>query len=150
MLKLRTMQHGNDDTDHRNYVRDLMKGSAAATDGVYRLADDPRVTRAGAVLRHYSIDELPQLWNVVKGDMSMIGPRPNSLHETALYDARSWERLRVKPGMTGLWQVEARGLVSFEEMVELDIKYWQTWSLWGDIKLLLRTPIAVVKARGAQ
>jgi lipopolysaccharide/colanic/teichoic acid biosynthesis glycosyltransferase len=150
MLKLRTMVHNNDDSHHRRYVRDLMKGEAAATDGVYRLDNDPRVTRAGRVLRQYSIDELPQLWNVVRGDMSMIGPRPNSLHETALYDARSWERLRVKPGMTGLWQVEARGLVGFEEMVELDIRYWEHWSLWSDIKLLLRTPLVVLKARGAQ
>ena len=150
MLKLRTMVHDNDDSHHRRYVRDLMKGEAEATDGVYRLDDDPRVTRAGRKLRQFSIDELPQLWNVVRGDMSMIGPRPNSLHETALYDARSWERLRVKPGMTGLWQVEARGLVSFEEMVELDIRYWESWSLWNDIKLLARTPLVVLKARGAK
>ena len=150
MLKLRTMVHNNDDSHHRRYVRDLMKGEAAATDGVYRLDNDPRVTRAGRVLRLYSIDELPQLWNVVRGDMSMIGPRPNSLHETALYDARSWERLRVKPGMTGLWQVEARGLVGFEEMVELDIRYWEHWSLWSDITLLFRTPLVVLKARGAK
>jgi lipopolysaccharide/colanic/teichoic acid biosynthesis glycosyltransferase len=149
MLKLRTMEHENDDSDHRRYVRDLMRGEAEATDGVYRLHDDPRVTRAGRRLRQLSIDELPQLWNVVRGDMSMIGPRPNSLHETALYDAHAWERLRVKPGMTGLWQVEARGLVSFEEMVDLDVRYWETWSLWNDIKLLLRTPVAVLQGRGA-
>ena len=149
LLKLRTMQHGNDDSQHRRYVRELMKGKADAEDGVFRLGNDPRVTRAGRTLRKYSIDELPQLWNVVKGDMSMIGPRPNSLHETALYDARSWERLRVKPGMTGLWQVEARGLVSFEEMVELDVSYWQHWSLRNDLRLLARTPVAVLRARGA-
>jgi len=149
MWKLRTMYADVDDSHHREYVRALMTGQAPRNGGVFRVDHDPRITRAGRVLRRWSFDELPQFLNVVTGDMSLVGPRPNALHETAMYDGRTWQRLRVRPGVTGRWQVDARGLVPFEEMVELDLRYIEHWSFFGDVRLLFRTPGAVVGGEGA-
>lgn len=149
MWKLRTMFVDSDDGAHREYVRALMTGGADRNNGIYRVETDPRITRAGALLRRWSIDELPQFLNVVTGEMSLVGPRPNALHETALYDGHTWQRLRVKPGVTGPWQVDARGLVPFCEMVELDLCYIRDWSLSGDVRLLTRTPGAVLNGEGA-
>jgi len=146
--KLRTMQHGNDDRAHRKYVARLIAGADERYGEVYKLVHDPRVTRVGRFLRQYSVDEVPQLWNVLKGDMSLVGPRPSLPHETELYPAEAWARLRVKPGITGLWQVSGRSALSFDEMVSLDVRYWQHWSLWSDLWILLRTPRTVLAGRG--
>ena len=149
LYKVRTMRNGNDDRGHREYVARLIAGFNEQFDGVYKIAHDPRITRVGRFLRHYSIDELPQLWNVLKGDMSLVGPRPALPHETELYPAHAWARLRVKPGVTGLWQVSGRCELSFDEMVSLDVRYWQRWSLLSDIVILLKTPGTVISGRGA-
>jgi lipopolysaccharide/colanic/teichoic acid biosynthesis glycosyltransferase len=150
LLKLRTMTHGNDDSTHRAYVADLIAGRADAENGLYKLANDPRVTGVGRVLRKLSLDELPQLWNVVRGEMSLIGPRPPLPSEAELYDDRAWERLYVKPGVTGLWQVSGRSTLSFDEMVQLDVEYWRSWSPARDVAILLRSLPVVISARGAR
>jgi lipopolysaccharide/colanic/teichoic acid biosynthesis glycosyltransferase len=110
---------------------------------MYKLVDDPRVTRVGGVLRRLSIDELPQLVNVIRGDMSLVGPRPPLPSDTELYDERAWERLKIKPGLTGLWQVSGRSRLGYSEMVELDVRYWQEWTPLLELSILLRTPAAV-------
>ncbi|MDQ4089719.1 MAG: sugar transferase [Actinomycetota bacterium] len=149
LFKLRTMFTGNDDTAHRAYVAGLISGDADRHGGVFKLVGDPRITSIGGFLRRFSIDELPQLWNVLKGDMSIVGPRPPLPREVELYGDRAWARLRVKPGITGLWQVSGRSELSFEEMVALDVQYWQRWSLLLDLKILVRTPAVVLAATGA-
>ena len=118
--------------------------------GVYKLTQDSRVTRVGAFLRRSSLDELPQFINVLKGEMSLVGPRPAIAYEVQEYDI--WHRRRVleaKPGITGLWQVNGRSRVKFDDMVRLDLRYAKTWSPWMDLKILLRTPVAVVFGDGA-
>jgi lipopolysaccharide/colanic/teichoic acid biosynthesis glycosyltransferase len=149
IYKIRTMQHGNDDTAHREFVAKLIAGTAEACSEVFKLTADPRITRVGRVLRRFSIDELPQFWNVLKGDMSVVGPRPPLPSETELYSARAWERLRVKPGITGLWQVSGRCRLSFDEMVSLDVRYWERWTLRRDAAILLKTPKVVLAGKGA-
>lgn len=149
LLKIRTMFSGSSYSSHHSYVTALIKGQAQQHGGMFKLAHDPRITRIGRVLRRYSIDELPQLWNVVKGDMSLVGPRPALPYEVELYDARQRQRLRVKPGVTGLWQVTGRATTSFQEMVELDIKYWESWTFMMELWILLRTPWAVARGIGA-
>jgi lipopolysaccharide/colanic/teichoic acid biosynthesis glycosyltransferase len=150
MYKLRTMTVDNDESLHQAYIEALITGEAEPLDGAFKLMADPRVTTVGRVLRRLSIDELPQLWNILKGDMSLIGPRPALPREAALYDARAWQRVRTKPGLTGLWQVNGRCEVSFEEMLRNDLLYGDTWTPWLDIKILLRTPGAVLSRRGAR
>jgi len=140
---------------HRDYVRQLIsaKDDARVQDGpggVYKIKNDPRVTRIGKFLRKTSLDELPQFLNVLKGEMSLVGPRPPIPYEIESYDI--WHRrrfLETKPGITGLWQVEGRSRVNFDEMVRLDLKYARIWSPWLDIKILLRTPKAVLRGDGA-
>ena len=149
LYKLRTMHHGNDDRAHREYVAKLITGAGERCNDVYKLVHDPRITRLGRLLRSWSIDELPQLWNVLRGDMSLVGPRPPLPHETELYPARAWGRLRVKPGVTGLWQVSGRCELSFEDMVSLDVRYWQRWSILSDLRILLKTPRTVLSRKGA-
>jgi lipopolysaccharide/colanic/teichoic acid biosynthesis glycosyltransferase len=149
LYKIRTMRHGNDDSRQRAYVAQMIEGTAERCGDVFKLRDDPRITKVGRVLRRFSVDEVPQLWNVLKGDMSLVGPRPPLPGETELYSSRAWERLRVKPGLTGLWQVSGRCALSFEEMVSLDVRYWQRWSLALDLLILLRTPWTVLKGTGA-
>lgn len=155
-LKFRSMYTGNDPRIHREYVRALISGSAELKlrDGkgkaVYKLAGDPRVTRIGAFLRKTSLDELPQLYNVLQGEMSLVGPRPAIPYEVEAYDL--WHRRRVleaKPGITGLWQVKGRSRVTFDEMVRLDVRYAMARSLWLDLQILLCTPRAVVIGDGA-
>ena len=154
-LKFRSMYFQNDSKVHRDYVRQLIsaKVSNGQTDdsgGVYKIKDDPRVTRVGRFLRRTSLDELPQFLNVLRGDMSLVGPRPPIPYEVMAYDI--WHRrrfLEIKPGITGLWQVEGRSRVKFDEMVRMDIKYAKTWSPWLDIKILFRTPRAVLRGDGA-
>lgn len=149
LYKLRTMHVNNDDKVHREYMARLIAGAGERCDGIYKLVHDPRVTRLGRTLRRFSVDELPQLWNVLIGNMSLVGPRPPLPHETELYPARAWARLRVKPGITGPWQISGRCELSFEDMVSLDVCYWQRWRLRTDIAILLKTPRVVVSARGA-
>jgi lipopolysaccharide/colanic/teichoic acid biosynthesis glycosyltransferase len=149
ILKLRSMRTGGDDSAHRAYVEQLMRGEAAAQDGVFKLVADPRITRVGRVIRRYSVDELPQLWNVLRGDMSLVGPRPALPHEVELYDAMARQRLVVKPGVTGLWQVSGRCELSFADMIALDVDYWRRWSLVKDLLILLKTPVAALSGRGA-
>lgn len=116
---------------------------------LFKIRDDPRVTRVGAVLRRYSVDELPQLWNVVRGDMSLVGPRPPLPQEVAAYDSDATRRLRVRPGLTGLWQVSGRSDLTWEESLRLDLRYVDNWNFWLDVAILWRTWRAVVGRSGA-
>ena len=155
-LKFRSMYVNNDASVHKEYVKQLIGGSAQSQPGngngkgVYKLTTDPRITRIGAFLRRTSLDELPQFLNVLKGEMSLVGPRPAIAYEVENYDI--WHRRRVleaKPGITGLWQVNGRSRIKFDDMVRLDLRYAKTWSPWMDLKILLRTPVAVVFGDGA-
>jgi lipopolysaccharide/colanic/teichoic acid biosynthesis glycosyltransferase len=147
LLKFRTMVAGNRDDAHRAYVAALIKGEAAPQAGVFKLADDPRITPVGRWLRRLSLDELPQLVNVLRGEMSLVGPRPPLPYEVELYDARARRRLSVRPGVTGLWQVSGRNRLTFGEMVELDLQYIARWSPWLDLAIVARTPLALVTGR---
>ena len=149
-LKFRSMRVGSDSGIHKDYVVKLINGQAerksanGIAEGLYKLTDDPRITRVGAFLRRTSLDELPQFYNVLKGEMSLVGPRPAIPYEVEAYDI--WHRARVleaKPGITGLWQVAGRSRVKFDDMVRLDLRYARTWSPWMDVKILLRTPGAM-------
>jgi lipopolysaccharide/colanic/teichoic acid biosynthesis glycosyltransferase len=115
---------------------------------LFKIAKDPRVTKIGAILRKYSVDELPQLWNVLCGEMSLVGPRPSIRSEVAQYKTAHLRRLDAVPGMTGLWQVEARRDPSFESYVRLDSEYVREWSIWLDLKIILRTANVVLKGTG--
>jgi lipopolysaccharide/colanic/teichoic acid biosynthesis glycosyltransferase len=114
----------------------------------FKISGDPRITRVGRYLRRYSLDELPQLWNVLKGEMSLVGPRPHPLDDVAAYEIEHLSRLDVTPGITGLWQVTARRDPCFERGIELDREYIRTWSLGLDIQVLLRTFLAVFRGSG--
>lgn len=149
ILKLRTMHVDNDDAIHRAYVAALIRGDADRQDGMFKLVHDPRITRVGRWLRRFSIDELPQMWNVARGDMSLVGPRPPLPAEVELYDERALERLAVKPGVTGLPQVSGRCELTFAESVDLDIEYVRSWTVGMELKILLLTPGAVFSKRGA-
>jgi exopolysaccharide biosynthesis polyprenyl glycosylphosphotransferase len=116
---------------------------------LFKIQHDPRLTRIGRVIRKYSLDELPQLWNVLKGDMSLVGPRPPVQSEVEQYSAEAYKRLEIRPGITGLWQVSGRSNLSFDEMLKLDIYYIWNWSLSQDLKILLRTFPIVFSGQGA-
>ncbi len=136
----------------RDDADDLLRRDAALREQFeknYKLYRDPRVTRVGSFLRKTSIDELPQLWNVLKGDMSVVGPRMITRAETVKYGEFAAILLTVKPGLTGYWQTEGRQKTSYEERVRMDIYYIQNWSLWFDFRILLRTPSKVIKGEGA-
>jgi lipopolysaccharide/colanic/teichoic acid biosynthesis glycosyltransferase len=154
MLKFRTMHVNADSKIHQDYVSSLIK-SKAATHGtgreqVFKLAADPRITPIGRILRKTSIDELPQLLNVLRGEMSLVGPRPPLHYEVEQYQRWHCRRvLEAKPGLTGLWQVAGRSRTTFDEMVRLDLRYARTRSLWTDIRILLATPGAVFAGKGA-
>jgi len=155
-LKFRSMRTGSSHDIHEQYVKQFIAGTRASEhEGPgqqkhYKLTRDPRITSVGRFLRKTSLDELPQLFNVLKGDMSLVGPRPPVMYEYKCYDLWHKQRLMaVKPGITGLWQVEGRSRVKFDEMVRLDIRYARTWSLWLDLKILLKTPMAVLSGDGA-
>jgi lipopolysaccharide/colanic/teichoic acid biosynthesis glycosyltransferase len=115
---------------------------------IFKIADDPRITRLGQFLRKYSLDELPQLWNVLKGDMSLVGPRPHPADDYAAYEIEHLARLDVMPGITGLWQVTARRDPSFHRGMELDREYIRTWSLASDMRILAKTVLAVASGSG--
>lgn len=154
-LKFRTMYTDNDPRIHREFVRSFIAGAKMQQNGegepvVYKITNDPRVTLIGRFLRKTSLDEFPQFWNVLRGEMSLVGPRPPVPYEFEVYDF--WHRrrvLEVKPGVTGLWQVNGRSRTCFNDMVRLDLRYSQTWSLWLDLKILLATPLAVLAGDGA-
>jgi exopolysaccharide biosynthesis polyprenyl glycosylphosphotransferase len=118
---------------------------------VFKIRRDPRTTRVGAVLRKLSLDELPQLWNVLRGDMSLVGPRPPTPDEVEQYSQRQVQRLSVLPGITGLWQVSGRSdIPDFEKWIELDLEYARQWTLWMDLRIMAKTVVVVLLARGAQ
>jgi len=154
--KFRSMCCGNDDTAHREYVQNLIQGrhdeinEGDAENPVYKMQSDNRITSVGRVIRRTSIDELPQLFNVLKGEMSLVGPRPPIPYEIEKYQSWHMRRLQeVRPGITGLWQVEGRSKTSFDEMVRLDLRYIRNWSLWLDIKIILKTVFVVIRGDGA-
>jgi len=155
-LKFRSMTANVDQGVHEQYITELINGHHEkinrGSEGrpLYKMTDDARVTTIGRVLRKTSLDELPQLFNIVKGDMSLVGPRPPIPYEAEKY--RLWHSARVfevKPGLTGLWQVSGRSQTSFDDMVRLDLRYAMTWSLWLDFKIILKTFPAILSAKGA-
>jgi lipopolysaccharide/colanic/teichoic acid biosynthesis glycosyltransferase len=154
-LKFRSMYTNCDVKIHQEYVNQFIAGEVAENnaDGkkaVFKIQQDPRVTSVGRFLRKTSLDELPQFLNVLRGEMSLVGPRPPIAYEFHAYDL--WHRRRVleiKPGITGLWQVEGRSRTRFDDMVRLDLKYARGWSLWLDVKILIQTPSAVFSGDGA-
>ncbi len=152
LFKFRSMRLDADPRGHREYVTALIKGSTA--DGgrkdLYKLAVDDRITPVGRWIRRWSLDELPQLFNVLRGDMTLVGPRPAIPYEVAEYPSWYRQRFSVKPGLTGLWQVSGRSERTYEEMVRLDIEYAENRSLWGDFSILARTPWTVIGRRGAE
>jgi lipopolysaccharide/colanic/teichoic acid biosynthesis glycosyltransferase len=158
-LKFRSMYMESNSKAHERYVKDFILGSkngagapeALKQDGLYKLSRDPRVTPVGRFLRKTSLDELPQLCNVLMGRMSLVGPRPPLPYEVEHYDTWHMRRmLEAKPGMTGLWQVKGRSRTTFDDMVRLDLRYVNEWSIWADIKILLQTPWVVLRCEGAR
>lgn len=154
-LKFRSMVAGNDDRVHRDYVANLIDGNlekinqGGVNAPLYKIKDDRRITPVGKIIRKLSIDELPQFFNVLKGEMSLVGPRPPIPYEVAKY--KSWhlrQILEVKPGITGLWQVEGRSKTSFDEMVRMDIRYVRHFSLWLDLKIMAKTVREVIIPKG--
>lgn len=133
MYKFRSMVHNAEEL-----LKDLMDRNEQ-TGPVFKINDDPRITKVGKVIRRTSIDELPQLFNVLKGDMSLVGPRPPIPHEVDQYNSYQMQRLAVKPGLTCIWQVSGRNNIGFDEWVEMDIEYIKTRNLWLDIKLIFKT-----------
>ena len=164
-LKFRSMQAGCDANIHKAYVEKLICRQSSYKSGsgdeknngggrgdarVYKICDDPRVTPVGKFIRKTSLDELPQFFNVLKGDMALVGPRPPIPYEVENYDV--WHRRRifeVKPGITGLWQVKGRSTTSFDEMVRLDLQYSREWSVWLDLKIIFETPLILLIGKGA-
>jgi lipopolysaccharide/colanic/teichoic acid biosynthesis glycosyltransferase len=150
--KFRTMRQGSSHEAHRKFVQSLIAGDAPpAVEGQprFKMASDPRITRTGRLLRKTSLDELPQLWNVLRGDMSLVGPRPPISYEVERYPAHWFARFEVKPGLTGLWQVSGRCELTLDQMIELDREYVQRRSLLLNVWILLRTVPAVLSLRGA-
>jgi exopolysaccharide biosynthesis polyprenyl glycosylphosphotransferase len=154
--KFRSMYWNIDDQIHREYVTNLINGDlhkinqGNKEDPLFKMVSDPRITRVGKIIRKTSIDEVPQLFNVLKGEMSLVGPRPPVDYEVQKYEPWHLRRvLEVKPGITGLWQVSGRSRTSFDEMVRLDLRYVQNWSTWVDLKIILKTVKAVFSLKGA-
>jgi lipopolysaccharide/colanic/teichoic acid biosynthesis glycosyltransferase len=143
VLKFRTMRTDATSDAHRAYIARLAAGGAEE-EGLKKLTKDPRVTRVGRVLRRLSLDELPQLFNVLRGEMSLVGPRPALDYELEHYKDRHFERFAVRPGMTGLWQVSGRNRLGFNEMLDLDVEYARTTGLALDLKILAKTPMAAI------
>jgi len=152
MLKFRSMYVDCDDRAHREAIKQYMNGATingeADTDNTYKLDNDPRVTRIGRLLRKTSLDEFPQFINVLRGEMTLVGPRPPVPYEVEQYSLRDQLRLIGKPGMTGTWQVFGRSRVTFQEMVEMDIAYLHEQSLWQDLKLIALTVPVMLLGRG--
>ena len=152
LFKFRSMYMDSDQRTHLDYIKKYIRENddAAVEPGVFKLKNDNRVTPAGKILRKTSLDEIPQFINVIRGEMSLVGPRPPIYYECELYDNWHLKRLLMcKPGITGLWQVTGRSRTTFDEMVRLDIQYINEWSLWLDLKILLKTPGAIFSGEGA-
>jgi lipopolysaccharide/colanic/teichoic acid biosynthesis glycosyltransferase len=156
--KFRTMRTDIDAQLHQQYMEAYISGDESKMSELqpdkksaksYKLNGDPRITRMGKMLRRLSLDELPQLYNIIKGDMSLVGPRPPIPYEVEKYEHRHLHRLAALPGLTGLWQVSGRCETTFEEMVHLDLEYIEKQSIWLDLKILLKTVPAVITAKGA-
>ncbi|HEY1408503.1 MAG TPA: sugar transferase [Promineifilum sp.] len=160
IFKFRTMRTDAKSTIHHQFIMAYIAGdekrmaelqsAQKAEDAKYKLVTDPRVTRVGSFLRKTSLDELPQLWNILQGNMSLVGPRPPIPYEVELYLPHHHDRLRTVPGLTGWWQVKGRSATSFEEMVRMDVDYIRRQSLWLDIKIIIMTLTAVVDGKGAR
>jgi lipopolysaccharide/colanic/teichoic acid biosynthesis glycosyltransferase len=158
MYKFRTMYVDIDQDPHRRFMEAYINGDTQKLTELepevleteaFKLTNDPRVTHIGKFLRKYSLDELPQFWNVLLGDMSLVGPRPAIPYEVEMYKPEHFKRLSVIPGVSGLWQVSGRTTTTFEEMVHLDLEYIESQSLWLDIKILVRTLPAIISSKGA-
>lgn len=153
LYKFRSMRVDADPRGHQEYVTALIKGKAATPnsgrESLYKLAVDNRITAVGRWIRRWSLDELPQLFNVVKGDMTLVGPRPAIPYEVSEYPTWYRERFSVRPGLTGYWQVSGRNERTYEEMVRLDIEYAERRSLGLDLRILLKTPLVVLSRKGA-
>ena len=158
LYKFRTMTANNDNGIHKEYMAAYISGDTAklaelqkkrGSADSFKMTQDPRVTKIGAFLRRTSLDELPQLWNILEGKMSLVGPRPPIPYEVEMYRADQRRRLDAIPGLTGLWQVNGRCITSFDEMVDLDLEYVRTQSLWLDIKIILLTIPAALSSKGA-
>ena len=154
IVKFRTMRRDITPDPHRTYVLGVINGNgsggtAADDSSLKKLPNDQRITRVGGFLRRFSLDELPQLWNVLRGDMTLVGPRPPIPYEVDFYPPRWLDRLSIKPGLTGLWQVSGRNELDYAEMVELDLEYVSRRSLWLNLTILARTASVVLTGRGA-
>jgi exopolysaccharide biosynthesis polyprenyl glycosylphosphotransferase len=148
LLKFRSMMAGASDQVHRDFMFQMLAGQATAADSseaFFKLTDDPRITKIGRFMRRFSLDELPQLLNVLRGDMSLVGPRPALSYEVDLYEDWQLRRLDVLPGMTGLWQVSGRSRLSPADMLRLDVHYAETWSLISDFVIILKTIPAILR-----
>lgn len=145
LYKFRTMVDGTHDQ-----LNELLESSGRPSGPLFKVPDDPRITGLGRVLRKTSIDELPQLLNVLRGEMSLVGPRPQISAEVAMYDEEHFNRLRVRPGLTGLWQVHGRSDLPWEQAVKLDLEYVRRWSMRLDLKVLVQTLPVVLSGRGAE
>jgi len=154
IFKFRSMYVNSDDSLHRNAIvkymngQEMNGGAAAAVKFQYKLSDDPRVTRVGCFIRKTSIDELPQFFNVLRGEMTLVGPRPPLPYEVEYYTPYHWLRLSGKPGLTGIWEVYGRSRVDFQNMVDMDIEYLQHQSFWEDLKLIVLTVPVMIQGRG--
>jgi lipopolysaccharide/colanic/teichoic acid biosynthesis glycosyltransferase len=153
MLKFRTRRVNADQGSHQSYAAAFINGKAAASTGtggqVFKMVSDPRITRVGRILRKTSLDELPQLWNVLVGEMSMVGPRPPIPYELDHYKPAHLQRLSVRPGITGLWQVGGRSSTTFEQMVALDLDYIRRRSIWLDLRIIVSTiPVVLTTKSG--
>ena len=154
MLKFRSMYSNNSDSQHREFVAKLIKGEIDAEadesgEKIYKIKNDPRVTPIGRFLRKTSLDEIPQFFNVLKGEMSLVGPRPAIGYEVDQYDLWHRRRIVAKPGITGFWQVAGRSLTTFDGMVRMDIRYIQKSSFISDLLLIIRTPFVLLGSKGA-
>ncbi|MGB6895339.1 MAG: sugar transferase [Dehalococcoidia bacterium] len=155
MYKFRTMKLGSSSTQHQEYVVRLISENISpeeingAHGSSFKMENDPRITRVGKLIRKTSIDEIPQLLNVLQGDMSLVGPRPPLPYEVEVYQEWHKRRFEVLPGITGFWQVKARNRVSFNEMIRLDLEYIERQSFWLDLLIILQTPWALISGRGA-
>ena len=155
-LKFRSMHTDNNESLHREYVKKLIKGDhdevnmGSEDQPCYKIKNDPRVTPLGKILRKSSMDELPQFFNVLMGQMSLVGPRPPIPYELDNYQNWHMKRiLNVKPGITGLWQINGRSLTTFDEMVRMDLQYTKNWNLWLDAKIIFSTFKVVFTGMGA-
>jgi len=147
-VKFRTMRVDADPRVHAEFLRELMRGQAAAS-GLFKVPRDSRITRVGTFLRRSSLDELPQLWNVLRGEMSLIGPRPEALYALENYEPWMYRRFEVTPGVTGLWQVSGRSKIGPRDMLRLDVEYAERCNFWLDMRILARTIPAVLRGTGA-